>query len=77
VIRLLSSDIKIKGLQVMTKKTKKKTKKQRKQYCPKCKDLGRKVEGKEDVCPYQSEINGVEEICWCCSDCRHECLMDI
>ena len=28
-------------------------------------------------CPYQSEINNIEEECDCCTDCRHECTMDI
>jgi hypothetical protein len=30
------------------------------------------------TCPFKEEINGnYESLCNCCSDCRHECCMDI
>ncbi|MHC4715304.1 MAG: hypothetical protein ACYTAN_18875 [Planctomycetota bacterium] len=28
-------------------------------------------------CPFAFEIHDVDEPCNCCSDCRHECAMDI
>lgn len=30
-------------------------------------------------CPYQAELygNDDEDYCNCCSDCRHECAMDV
>ncbi len=29
-------------------------------------------------CPFQCEINNNEDFqCTCCSECQHECLMDI
>jgi hypothetical protein len=33
---------------------------------------------KEHTCPYAEEINDDHEtMCDCCSDCEHECCMDI
>ena len=30
------------------------------------------------TCPFKSDINGDNEtLCRCCSDCEHNCLMDI
>jgi hypothetical protein len=30
------------------------------------------------ICPYQQDINGDSEtLCNCCSDCEHQCMMDI
>jgi len=32
----------------------------------------------EHSCPYAEEINGDRDsLCDCCSDCEHECCMDI
>lgn len=32
----------------------------------------------EHTCPYAEEINGdSDSLCDCCSDCEHECCMDI
>lgn len=32
----------------------------------------------EHTCPYAEEINGdCEGLCDCCTDCEHECYMDI
>lgn len=29
-------------------------------------------------CPYSEDINGnYEPMCYCCSECQHECAMDI
>jgi len=29
------------------------------------------------TCPYQREINDNDDECDCCSECEHECCMDI
>lgn len=29
------------------------------------------------ACPYQSDVNGVEEECNCCEECRYQCAQDI
>ena len=30
------------------------------------------------ICPYQQDINGdTETLCNCCSECEHQCMMDI
>ena len=43
--------------------------------CPKCKtNPPSKI---DKTCPYDSDINNTETICYCCDECRHECLMNI
>lgn len=33
--------------------------------------------GEWDICPYAQDVEGKEEICDCCDDCRTECAADI
>lgn len=28
-------------------------------------------------CPYSEDIHGYISLCYCCSDCTHQCAMDI
>lgn len=45
----------------------------------KCQSCNKKAgSSKLDTCPYKSEINNDDTtLCNCCTNCRHECAMDI
>lgn len=39
---------------------------------------GKNPADSEHTCPFRSDVyNDNETMCSCCSDCRHECAMDI
>ena len=43
--------------------------------CPKCQV---NVETDEHTCPFREDVdNDSETLCNCCSQCEHECMMDI
>lgn len=49
----------------------------RHKLCPKCKEKGIRSVGVKDTCPMKKDLDGNNEICYCCDSCRQACADDL
>lgn len=63
------------GLERLRRYKKRLDKRKHKGGCPRC---HRNPKADPHTCPYAEDMHGDSvTLCRCCSDCRHECAMDI